>query len=499
MGRAVAVVTVGIVLTAGLAAMAGVAPPAGARAAKPPGTTVKITKPSKYSVSNDFVGLTFEADDLGSAYLDPTTSNLPTFLDMLGSGNLRFGGQTSDLNVAWLPSPSDPLPSWASTGVTPSDLVPIGNLARATGWSVDLGVNLLEYNPALAANEVQSAQSSIGSSLHGIEIGNEPDLYFYFLTFLTEPPSDVPTTFPGYLTDWNAYASTIRQADPGVHFSGPDFYLTNWLADETKKTETGLSEFTQHFYPLADCGGANLSAAQLLDPSSFSSEGNLVSTAAAAAKKGKLPLVLDEFNSISCGSSSPAAWQFASSLWAVHALLEAASDGVASVNVQMDPGNCTSYTPLCVPNPAAPGTLQANPIFYAMQLVGGLEGGTLLKFNPSSVSSLPTGVSEYRGPAAQWQRGRGGRRHHRLGRDVARPAAGYDRTAGLDRTTDGTVAHLDHRGLAGYHDADLLLTRRPHRARGTASRSSLSPPEAPSSQALGRRAEPQPRTRLTRV
>ncbi len=399
--RGVSMVTVAMVVTVGLGvvaagvATAGAATTRAARTPKPPGVTVKITKASKYSVSSDFVGLTFEADNLGSAYLNPATSNLPSYLDELGAGNLRIGGQTSDLNVAWLPSPSDPLPSWASHGVGPADLVPIGNLARATGWSVDLGVNLLEFNPALAANEVQSAQSSIGSSLHGIEIGNEPDLYFYFLTFLTEPPSNVATTFPGYLTNWNAYASAIRQADPGVHFSGPDFYLTNWLANETKKTETGLTDFTQHFYPLEDCGGVNLSAAQLLDPSSFSIEDSLVGQALSAAKKGKLPLVLDEFNSISCGSSSPAAYQFASSLWAVHSLLDAASDGVASVNVQMDPGNCSSYTPLCVPNPAAPGTLQANPIFYAMQVVGSLEGGTLLKINPSSVASLPSGVSEY--------------------------------------------------------------------------------------------------------
>jgi hypothetical protein len=376
-------------------AVGATASPVGANPTARSGTTLKITTPSKYTVSKGFVGLTFEATTFGRAYLDPASSNLPSYLSQLGSGNLRFGGQTSDLNVAWLPDASDPLPSWASSGITPGELATVGSLARATGWSVDLGVNLAEYNPALAVNEVQAAQAALGSSLHAVEIGNEPDLYFLWLRLLNEPPGVVPTTFADYLTKWNAYLTAIRQADPGVSFAGHDFYLNNWLADETKKTEKGLSEYTQHFYPQADCNGANLSADQLLAPSSFSSEDNTVARATAAAKKSKLPLVLDEFNSISCGSSSPVAWEFASSLWAVHALLDAASKGASWVDMEMNPGNCNSYTPLCVPNAGSPGTVRANPIFYAMRLVSSLEGGTLLNVHRYSSAQLPVGVSDY--------------------------------------------------------------------------------------------------------
>jgi hypothetical protein len=393
----VALVVTALAVSSTLASMAAatlVASPAGATA-KPAavGSTIKVDKPTKYGVSPGFVGLTFEATSLGSAYFDPNQSNLPTYLDELGSGDLRIGGQTSDLNVAWLPSASDPLPSWASNGATPADLDAVGSLVHQTDWSVDLGVNLLHFDPALAANEVQAARTALGSSLHGVEIGNEPDLYFYFLSFINEPPADVPTTFPGYLTNWNAYVSAIDQTSPGVAFAGPDFYLTSWLPDETKKTEKGLSAYTQHFYPLEDCGGAVISPEQLLSPSSYASEDSLIASALKASKKGKLPLVLDEFNSISCGSSSPATYEFASSLWAVHALLDAASDGVSSVNIQMDPGNCDSYSPLCVPDPSSPGTLAPTPIFYAMQLVSSLEGGTLVK-TTIKTTALPAGVSE---------------------------------------------------------------------------------------------------------
>ena len=79
----------------------------------------------------------------------------------------------------------------------------------------------------------------------------------------------------------------------------------------------------------------------------------------------------------------------------MNGLLEAASKGVGSVDVQMNPRNCQSYTPLCAPNPNAPGTIQAQPIFFAMLLVRSLEGGTVLKSGIPSRMKLPTGVSDY--------------------------------------------------------------------------------------------------------
>jgi len=380
------------------ATAAGVAAPvvaAGAAGRTPAGPTIVLHGATRDGVGPGFVGLTLEAADLGAAYLDPARSNLPSLLDELGSGNLRIGGQTSDLSVAWLDSPTDPLPSWATSSATPDDLTAVGGIAHDSGWSVDLGVNLLEFDPATAADEVRSATTALGSSLRAVEFGNEPDLYFYFESFLTDPPGGVPTTFPAWLANWNAYAAAVRASSPGVTVNGPDFYLTSWLADVTKKTSAPLADFTQHFYPLEDCGGAVLSPSQLLDPSSFTTEDQLVGKALQAAKAGHHPLVLDEFNSISCGSTSPAAWEFASSLWAVHALLDAAADGVASVNVQMNPGNCSSYTPLCVPDPGSPGTLEPRPIFEGMQLVSGLEGGTFLHSTVKAVDPLPTGVSQY--------------------------------------------------------------------------------------------------------
>jgi hypothetical protein len=370
--------------------MAAFASPVGAGTHQAPaGPVVAANNPTADTLSNGFVGLAIDAAVVGDPVLDPAQSNLPSYMAQLGQANFRIGGQTSDLSVAWLPDPSDPLPSWASSAITPGDLTTIAQLALATGWSVDLGVNLLRYDPPTAANEVQTAQSILGTSLHDVEIGNEPEFY---------PEVISPWSFSEYSTELSAYETSIKAADPDVSFAGPDLYFTNWLnmfRSQGARRVKALSEFTQHFYPLFDCSGAAVTASDLFSQSSITSEDQTISAAEVDARRGGIPLVLDEFNSVSCGSSSPVVYEFASALWAVHALLEAALKGVASVNVQMDPDNCQSYSPLCAPNPDSPGTLQAQPIFYGMQLVRSLEGGTIMKTRNSSRIRLPAGVSDY--------------------------------------------------------------------------------------------------------
>jgi len=48
-----------------------------------------------------FVGLSLEADQLGTPLLDPATSDLPEYLRHLGAGDLGIGGNTSDDTAAW--------------------------------------------------------------------------------------------------------------------------------------------------------------------------------------------------------------------------------------------------------------------------------------------------------------------------------------------------------------------------------------------------------------
>ncbi|HEX7442636.1 MAG TPA: hypothetical protein VF320_02045 [Acidimicrobiales bacterium] len=348
--------------------------------------TIKVKGATKTGVAAGFVGLALESTQLGSPILDPAQSNLPSFLALLGPGNLRVGGQTSEQNVAWVSGPTSPLPGWASSSNYPSQLTPLASLAHVTGWSVDLGVNLLHYSATAATGEVQAAHAALGASLHAVEIGNEPDLYSVI---------GAPTSEAQYITYRNTAMAAITAGTPGVAFAGPDFYLSNWLPGFTKAYGKGLSEFTQHFYPAESCFGNPVSVSDLLSQASITLEDNTIAQSQSAARANHLPVVLDELNSVSCGSSQPVIREFASALWAVHALLEAAAQGVASVNIQTTPGNCNSYTPLCVPDQGAPGTLVARPIFSGMQLVSSLDGGTILRTAVTSTTALPTGVSDY--------------------------------------------------------------------------------------------------------
>src|ERR1700678_3854557 len=109
-------------------ALGAVATPAGAGGRTLPGITLAVKGPIKASIAHGFVGLALEASLAGNPVLDPTQSNLPSFLARLGAGNLRIGGQSSELTVAWEPDPATPLPSWASSAITPEDLSTLADL-----------------------------------------------------------------------------------------------------------------------------------------------------------------------------------------------------------------------------------------------------------------------------------------------------------------------------------------------------------------------------------
>ena len=53
------------------------------------------------ALPTDFLGLSFESSVLGSDLFDPARSNLPALLGDLGTGRLRFGGNSVDRVAAW--------------------------------------------------------------------------------------------------------------------------------------------------------------------------------------------------------------------------------------------------------------------------------------------------------------------------------------------------------------------------------------------------------------
>ncbi|MFD4466912.1 hypothetical protein ACFWPA_01310 [Rhodococcus sp. NPDC058505] len=152
-----------VVLVAAALPVALTTVPAAAEPATPVTIVVDADRPGR-TIPADFLGLSFEANLMHEPWIAPGAGNVAALIANLGrAGNLRFSANQVD-NTAWTPDPASPLPAWANgQRVTPDDLTRVGELARNTGWSVDLGVNLAHFDPAAAA--AASAPRGTGSAL----------------------------------------------------------------------------------------------------------------------------------------------------------------------------------------------------------------------------------------------------------------------------------------------------------------------------------------------
>ncbi len=344
--------------------------------------TVDASHPGA-ALPGDFLGLSFEASVLGSPVFDPSRSDLPNFLRDLGTGRLRFGGNSVDRVTAWTGTATSALPTWAHSRVTEDDLARLEALAAATGWKVDLGLTLGHPDPSAAADEASAAARLIGPGLGTVQIGNEPDAMI--------APSP-------YRTAIAAYRAAIAAAAPSARLSGPDTADPAKLAAYTAAWGGGLAVLTQHFYPWTRCGGVRPTISQLLSPETVAAETRLAEGAVAEARALGVPVRIDETNSASCGGQDGVSNTLASALWITEYLLVLAHAGVSGVGIQGGLAACRGYTPLCVPGAAgaAPGTapgidpvadtslgaaadpggrLAAQPDFYGLLVIRELERG----------------------------------------------------------------------------------------------------------------------------
>ncbi|MDQ2728802.1 MAG: glycosyl hydrolase family 79 C-terminal domain-containing protein [Actinomycetota bacterium] len=344
------------------------------------------------TLPTDFLGLSFEASVLGSTLFDPVRSDLSILLRALGTGRLRFGGNSLDRVTAWTAEAATPLPGWASSRVSPADLERLAGLATATGWKVDLGVTVGHPDAGAAANEALAAVRLLGEGLGTIQIGNEPDLL-----------GDVRPAYSeaGYRADVAAYRASIAAVAPDVQVSGPDTAVAARLASYGSDDGAGLAFFTQHFYPLTRCAGRRPTIDQLLSVSTLEAEKRVASTAVVASHAAGLPVRLDETNSASCGGQDGVSNTLGSALWIIEYLATVAQRGVDGVGIQGGLAACRGYTPICVPGAkgaargtapgidavadsslgaarSADGRLAAQPDFYGLLVIHELEGGQWL-------------------------------------------------------------------------------------------------------------------------
>jgi hypothetical protein len=284
---------------------------------------------------------------------------------------LRFGGITADENVAWTDA-ATPRPAWASSAIGPAELRTIGILARRSGWRILLTVGLAHYEPAAAAREVAAAHSALGPSLAAIEIGNEPNAYG------SHGLRPLPWIAQGYEEEVGSYREAIEALTPGVPIAGPDVSGSGSFAEwgEEEALAQMPAMLSGHHYPLGCAQTPAPSIEALLSAATRGRAAHSLTTYMSVSKAHDIPLRIDETNSVSCGGVAGISDTFASALWATGYITQAMAAGVAGINLEGNPANCTGYTPLCAPDPAslARGRLRAQPEWYALLLTRSLVG-----------------------------------------------------------------------------------------------------------------------------
>ena len=325
--------------------------------------TVNTSAKAVGGITNHFAGLSFESRTLNSGdFVD--SGNLPQLLRNLGTSIMRFGGNTVD--------------DGSFPGISPSALIGLAGLARASGWTVLYSEDLGHYDAAAVTADASQVATALGPRLAAIACGNEPDAY----GGNGDRPS--PYTVAEYLKDAAACLAAVRADAPSAPLEGADLTgAASWLLAYANQESGHLAYLGQHLY-IAGCvkdyaGQTALQAdAKLLSPALVTRAVSNFKWVVADAKIARARPIMSETNSICSGGLAGVSNSYAAALWAIDYMLTGAENGVYGMNFHdRFTASCTPYSPLC-PVPGQPGEFTAEPLYYGMLFAHLLGTGSLL-------------------------------------------------------------------------------------------------------------------------
>jgi hypothetical protein len=298
-----------------------------------------------------FIGLSLEYRTvLSYAGSDPLALN-PVFLQLLRnlapaqSPVLRIGGDSTDWT--WWPVPKMRRPPGITYNITPDWLAVARALAEQTGVHYILGINLEADVPAIEVAEAHALLSGIGQPhVAALELGNEPELYSRLGYYKNAQGHRVVGRPASY--DFQTFTdefSRFRRAIGSIPLAGPSSGNYWWLQQlpQFLAAEPSLGVVTVHSYWLNECLNqpelpGYPTVPNLLNPHPPSRVSASLASYASLAHADHVRLRIDEMNSVTCGGRPGVSDVFASALWALNALFEAASDGADGVNIHTFPG-----------------------------------------------------------------------------------------------------------------------------------------------------------------
>jgi hypothetical protein len=319
--------------------------------------TLSVSTGTAGVIGPAFAGLSYEKSSLYEPRFIASNTNLIGLFQRLGPSLLRIGGGTVDENV-WAPNGA----GQTKGQIAPSDVAACAAFVKATGWQVLYGINLGgsasgAQTTALAAAEVAYAYQAFGSSLYGIEIGNECDGY---------GSSYYPNgwTLAQFEALWSMYRAAITAVTPNVAVTGPASAgnIPTWTIPFGQfVTKNEISLLTQHYYR-GNGASPTSTAAQLI-----TADSNLIAhlqTLYTGAQSIGVPYRLAECNSYYKGGALGVSDSYASSLWSIDFLFNLAQNNCSGANFHGG-NNSAGYTPIADIN----GTVvEARPEFYGIFL-----------------------------------------------------------------------------------------------------------------------------------
>ena len=341
--------------------------------------SLTVTTQAAGTIGPAFAGLSYEKLAIQWPFFDPSNAVGISLFRGLGPSLLRIGGSSVDQFV-WTPNGA----GHTDLQVAPSDVALVAAFVKATGWQCLYGINLGgaangTTTPALAAAEVACAVEQFGSSLFGIEIGNEPDVYglagYYYAGHWS---------LAEYLTLWGQFRSAIVARNPGVSITGPaaSYNVATWTIPYGQAVVPAgeITCLTQHYYR-ANGQSATSTAALLVTPDA--ALGKELAVLEAGAKSLGVPYRMTECNSYYDGGASGASNSYASSLWVIDFLFNCVQFGAAGANLHGG-GNSDGYTPIADSDGVV---MSVRPEYYGI-LFFTLAGPGTLYATQLSVGSL---------------------------------------------------------------------------------------------------------------
>jgi len=322
-----------------------------------------------------FAGFSFEKTHMTDGFFTASNAPLIALFRLLGPGIVRIGANDVDAST-WVPAAMPVAGGQTSHNIGTVEVDALAAFLNAAGWKAVYGVSMrTAIQPSV--DESVYVTNKLGTSLHGIEIGNE-------INFFANNAVGTPTM------QWASFEVAIHGALPSVPLAGPAAAgaVTNFTVPFANAEGSKIILLTEHYYKGASSSNPTIPAMLALDPSVVSQSQALA--AASQANHIRDGYRWGEMNSYSGHGAAGVSDVFAAALWGIDFMLTTAEYGAAGVNFHgggqnMDNNVCANgvasctlpfrYSPILEVDSRVTG---AAPLFYGMLLVSQAGAGDML-------------------------------------------------------------------------------------------------------------------------